>query len=279
MFNRLETINARPRPFEFYTAADLWTDEHTSKQMLHYHLNESIDVSSRNIGFIDRSIAWIISHFKVGSKTTIADFGCGPGLYTIRLAQAGTNVTGIDFSERSIRYAKNAAAQKGLNVTYLQQNYLELETDQRFDLIFMIMCDFCALSPAQRKILLAKFHTLLKPGGSILLDVYTLHAFDQKQEIAVCEKNQLNGFWSPDTYYGFVNTFKYNDEKVTLDKYTIIEEKRTRVVYNWLQYFTSESLSNELNENGFTVQQFCADVAGTPFNPESSEMAVIAKKT
>ena len=44
MFRELEKINQRPEPFEFYTAADLWTDEHTSKQMLACHLNTDIDV-------------------------------------------------------------------------------------------------------------------------------------------------------------------------------------------------------------------------------------------
>jgi hypothetical protein len=45
MFEELERINERPRPFQFYTASDLWTNEHTSKQMLSFHLNEAIDVS------------------------------------------------------------------------------------------------------------------------------------------------------------------------------------------------------------------------------------------
>ena len=53
MFTELEKINSKPKPFEFYTADELWTDEHTSKQMLEYHLNEAIDVSSRNINFIN----------------------------------------------------------------------------------------------------------------------------------------------------------------------------------------------------------------------------------
>ena len=45
MFEELEKINTRPEPFEFYTASDLWTDDHTSKQMLSYHLNDEIDRS------------------------------------------------------------------------------------------------------------------------------------------------------------------------------------------------------------------------------------------
>jgi hypothetical protein len=31
MFKELEEINLRPAPFQFYTAKELWTDEHTSK--------------------------------------------------------------------------------------------------------------------------------------------------------------------------------------------------------------------------------------------------------
>ena len=58
MFDKLEKINAKPKPFEFYTAEELWTDEHTSEQMLQFHLNESIDLSSRNHAFIDRSAEW-----------------------------------------------------------------------------------------------------------------------------------------------------------------------------------------------------------------------------
>jgi 2-polyprenyl-3-methyl-5-hydroxy-6-metoxy-1,4-benzoquinol methylase len=278
MFNELEDINTRPKPFEFYTAAELWTDEHTSEQMLQFHLNDSIDLSSRNHAFIDRSVEWIASQFNVTADTAIADFGCGPGLYTTRLAQTGADVTGIDFSPRSIDYAKAAAAEKNLDITYHCQNYLDFETDKRFDLIIMIYCDFCALSPDQRKTLLHKYRTFLKPGGSLLLDVHSLNIFNQKEESATCELNQLNGFWSPNTYYGFVNSFKYDKEKVSLDKYTIIEKDRTRTVYNWLQYYGKESLTHELAENGFNVQDCFSDVAGASFNPASPDIAVIAKK-
>ncbi len=100
MFIQLEDINRRPEPFEFYTAADLWTDEHTSEQMLAYHLNTEVDMSSRRGEFIDESVEWIASHFGVGPGARIADFGCGPGLYANRLAQLGASVTGIDFSKR-----------------------------------------------------------------------------------------------------------------------------------------------------------------------------------
>ena len=76
----------------------------------------------------------------------------------------------------------------------------------------MIFCDFCALSLAQRKILLANFHAFLKPGGSVLLDVHSLITFHAREEAASYEGNKLDGFWSPRDYYGFLKTFKYHKE-------------------------------------------------------------------
>jgi len=278
LFNDLEKINLRPEPFEFYTAGDLWTDAHTSEQMLAYHLNSELDVSSRKADFIDRSVAWIVSHFHVGAGTKIADFGCGPGLYTTRLAKQQAVVTGIDFSKRSIQYARNVAESERLSIRYINQNYLEVETTDRFDLILMIMCDYCALSPAQRKKMLSTFFTILEPGGCVLLDAYSLAAFDKKEETAIYEANHLNGFWSPNKYYGFLNRFKYEDEKVVLDKFTIIEANRTRTVYNWLQYFSPEALKAEFAACGFAIDNLYSDVAGGPFNALSDEFAVVAKK-
>jgi SAM-dependent methyltransferase len=278
MFEALERINERPEPFQFYTASDLWTDEHTSKQMLSFHLDEAIDVSSRNAEFIHRSVKWIASEFDIGRGFKIADFGCGPGLYAAPLAKHGADVTGIDFSGRSIEYAKEVAARAQLNIRYVKQNYLEFETEDRFDLVLMILCDFCALSPAQRRGLLRKFHRILKPGGSVLLDVYSLAAFKQKKEAATYELNQLNGFWSPDKYYGFLNTFKYDEEKVSLDMYTIIERNRIRKVYNWLQHFSPEMLEKEVAAAGLCVKALYSDVAGTPYDRNSGEFAVIAHK-
>ena len=278
MFNELKEINKKPKSFEFYTAAELWTNEYTAEQMLQFHLNEDVDAASRNKEFIDRSVEWIIDNFKVNENTKLADFGCGPGLYTTPLAETGAKVTGIDFNKVAIDHAKKVAQEKNLDITYIVGDYLKFETEERFDLIIMIFTDYCVLSPEQRKVLLSKFRTMLKPNGLLFLDVQSIEAFNKVEEKAIYEKNQLFGFWSPADYYGFVNTHKYDEEKVSLDRYTIIEENRQRNVYNWFQYFSQESLTKEFEQNGFIVNEFYSDVAGKSFDQETNEFAVVARK-
>ena len=279
MFDKLEIMEARPEPFEFCTVAELWTDEYISKQMLACHLNGEIDLSSRKTEFINKSVEWIASRFNISVGTKIADFGCGPGLYTTKLAKKQADVTGIDFSIRSIQYAAEVASKEKLSIHYINRDYLEYETDDRFNLILMIYCDFSVLSPTQRRKMLSKFHTFLKPGGYILLDVCSLNAFEKREERVMYETNPKNGFWSPDKCYVFINTFKYEREKVVVDKYTIVEADRNRTIYTWLQHYSPEALESEFVECGFKVEIFYSDVSGTPFDSESEEFAVVAQRT
>lgn len=277
MFKTLKEINTRPQPFEFYTAADLWTDDYTAKQMLVYHLNEDVDLSSRNRTFVDESAQWIVNKFDLGPGKAVADFGCGPGLYTTHFAEAGADVLGIDFNHIAIDYAKKDAKVKGLDITYHCADYLTFDTDQKFDLITLIFCDLCALSPDQRATMLDKFKSMLKPGGAIFFDVFTLSGYDGKAETMAIEKNALFGFWSDEDYFSILNTFKYDDIKVVLDKYTIIQKGRVKTIYNWLQHYTLSLLTNETTMSGLKIVEVFSDVAGAPYREDENTMAVIVK--
>lgn len=277
MFEQLKIINRRPEPFSVYTAEELWANEYTAQQMLQYHLNEEVALASRTKEMIEQTVNWLQSRFNIECGTRIADFGCGPGLYTNRFAQLGAQVTGIDFSANSIAYARATAEKQKLTIDYRQENYLDFNSDEKYDLICMIMCDFCALSPVQRQQLLSIFRTHLKDDGTLFLDVYSLASYAQRQEMASYELNQLHGFWSAEEYYGFVNTFKYDDEKVVLDKYSLFEANRTKVIYNWLQYYSIDALREEFSVNGFCIEEACSDTAGALYNEDSHEIAVVAK--
>ena len=74
-----------------------------------------------------------------------------------------------------------------------------------------------------------------------------------------------------------LRTFKYDEESVVLDKYTLVEASGTRTVYNWLQYHRPEALEREFVDVGFTIEGLYSDAAGAPFNRESAEFAVVAR--
>ncbi|SCM83348.1 Methyltransferase domain protein (fragment) [uncultured Sporomusa sp.] len=107
MFNSISRVLEKP---PLYTKSEVafWNDEHISKQMLKAHLDPEFEGASRKLTFIDNSVAWIKEFVPPSNFPLLLDMGCGPGIYAERLATAGYQVTGIDFSKRSIDYAQNS---------------------------------------------------------------------------------------------------------------------------------------------------------------------------
>jgi SAM-dependent methyltransferase len=277
-YGKLESLMVRPKPFEFYTADVLWTDPHIATQMLKSHLDQDTDAASRRLGFVDRSVEWMRSHFGIGPGIRIADFGCGPGLYATRLAASDADVTGIDFSRGSLRYARESADSGGLTVDFVHADYLEFESKKRFDLIIMIYCDFCALSPAQRSSLLGIFAHHLESGGAVFLDVCSEAAYGGLEEKSSWVYSRGGGFWSAEDYFEFLVTHKYDSERVVLDRYAVVTPSRDFTIYNWLQFYDRERLVDEFGRNGFRIESCYANVAGDPYSPDGPEIAVVARR-
>ncbi|WP_026973266.1 class I SAM-dependent methyltransferase [Aliagarivorans marinus] len=275
MFKQINEATAKPVVWSEYTAELLWADRHIAKQMLSLHLNPDLSLASRTPAFIDESANWLVAEFGLNAASKTLDFGCGPGLYTQRLKAKGVGtVVGLDFSENSLNYAKEQANQANLAIEYHLGNYLDYSDARKFDLITLVMCDLCALSPAQRSVLFRKFKSLLAENGSIALDVYTASRFTKQSESLSLEKNAMNGFWSAEEYWCIQSSFTYQDDLVTLDKYVISQADKAWTVYNWLQHFTVEMLSRELAEHGLAIKAHYSDLRGRPYT-EGDEMAVI----
>jgi 2-polyprenyl-3-methyl-5-hydroxy-6-metoxy-1,4-benzoquinol methylase len=278
MFHELERINERPAVFSEQTVADLWTDPHISEGMLRFHLDGSVDVSSHRTELIEAAVSWIREAFQLKEGSRVLDLGCGPGLYARRLAQAGSEVTGIDFSSRSISHAREEAAREGLQVSYLNEDYLAWKPDGRFDLVLMIMRDYCAIGPDQQRALLDKIESLLAPEGAFLFDVDSLAALKARTEKTWYAPAPEGGFFSPDPYFEFLASFVYPEDAVSLEKHVIVEASRTRTLYDWVQYFSPESLAEELAASGLEIASLLGDVAGRAFDPEAREFAVVARR-
>lgn len=278
MFHELERLIERPAVFSQLTTSDLWADPHISEGMLRFHLDGSVDVSSHRTEFIEAAVAWIKEAFQLTKGSRVLDLGCGPGLYASRLAQAGADVTGADFSSRSIAHAREAAAREGLRVSYINEDYLAWEPEGRFDLVMMIMRDFCAIGPDQRRALLDKVERVLEPEGAFLFDVDSLVALEARSEKTWYAPAPEGGFFSPSPYFEFLASFVYPEERVFLEKHMIVEAERTRTLYDWVQHFSPESLASELAGPGLEIASLLGDVTGQAFDPQSAQFAVIVRR-
>lgn len=165
----LQRLQEKPEPF---TPGEelFWDDPYISAQMLKTHLDPNLDLASRRPETIQQSVEWLVSALGLQAGDHVLDLGCGPGLYAARLAEKGLRVTGVDYSRRSIEYAKQFARQHNLDIQYRYQNYLTLEDENQYDAALLIFGDFCPLAPAQRSQLLSNVRRALKPGPHLALE-------------------------------------------------------------------------------------------------------------
>ena len=276
MLYEIKELLKRPELYQ-ETSIPFWDDEYISKQMLKSHLDPEFNGASRKMAFIEKSAKWIADTVPPKDYPLLLDLGCGPGIYGEFFSRAGYQVTGVDFSSRSIDYAKKSAAKKNLNINYFYQNYLSLELNPKFDFAVMIYCDYGALSTEKRKIVLKQVYDHLKPGGKFLFDAFSINEFHAFQEKQVWEIQEKNGFWREDGYVELKRCCKY-PEHATLDQYVIISSAETSVYHLWNTYYTVGTLLKEVKESGFKECGIYSDVCGTPWNKESRTIAVILEK-
>ncbi len=276
MYKALKKFSERPPVFSRNTVEDLWTDAHIGEHMLRHHLDPDSAAASRQASVIDASVAWLDNQLSFQGKR-VCDLGCGPGLYATRFCALGAEVIGIDFSPTSIAYAQREATRLNQRIVYKEADYTTSDLPGELDVATLIFCDFAVLAPNARASLLRKIRKTLKSDGSFVLDVPSLAAFGRFCEETIIEAQYMGGFWSSDDYVGLKRSYRYEADKVTLDHYLIIEATRERQIFNWLQYFSLETLTAELEAAGFATSATAGSIAGEPIDEQSDAIAVIAR--
>jgi SAM-dependent methyltransferase len=277
-FETLRRWLKKPALFESPVVDHIWNDPRIAGKMLEMQIDGATNLVSRNAIFTEKSTAWMIEYLDLPVASKVCDLGCGAGLYTRSFARHGMEVYGIDISSAAIDYASQQFLNEGNMIRYTCGDYLQEIPEGPFRLATLLYYDYCAFKPEQRLRLLKNIHKVLEPEGVLILDVFSDVYFANLTEGNSIRFSETEGLWSPLPHFNLKAIFKYPAEMVYLDKNVIVSPESERVFYNWYACFSPEMIRKELAEAGFNVKEIFADVAGTPFYPESHELTLIAGK-
>jgi ubiquinone/menaquinone biosynthesis C-methylase UbiE len=97
----------------------------------------------------------------------IADLGCGTGSVSVLLAEAGYDVTGLDFSAAMVSAALAKAAAAGVDARFVAGDASDPQLDAGgFD---VVLCRHVLWALPEREVALGRWITLLGPGGRLVL--------------------------------------------------------------------------------------------------------------
>lgn len=277
MKNLFEILSKKPPLFE-QSEMNIWQNPHLSKGMLEAHLNETTEAATRRISFIQTSVHWIHSLLPPNQYPTLLDLGCGPGIYSELFYQAGYQVTGFDFSARSIEHAKKSASDKKMSINYLLKDYAQDSINGKYNIVTMIYCDYGVLPSDLRKRLLKKIYNCLLPNGVFLFDVFTplkYKGISESHQWSI----QENGFWHEGTSLVFHSFYRYEEDQTFLNQHTIYTSEKEIMNYHvWEHTFTKEELQNELEMAGFKRIRYYGNVAGEEECDNHDTLCLVAMK-
>ena len=108
-------------------------------------------------------------------RGSVLDVGCGTGENALYLASMDHEVWGIDFAPVAIEKAKAKAWERGLEVTLLIWNVLELQSLKRtFDTIIDSGL-FHSLTDTERLLFVHSLTKVLEPGGTYFMLCFSEH--------------------------------------------------------------------------------------------------------
>ncbi len=255
-----------------------WQDPRVQPQLLATHLDPTVDLASRRPRAIAATVGWIVERLDLGEGARVLDLGCGPGLYCTELARLGMQVTGVDFSQSSIEYARAAARAEGLPIDYLLGDYTEVDFGTGHDAVLLIYGDLCTLTDSQRDRLLARVRGALAPAGRFVFDVTTPHLRSTVGAKDGWEAYSGPGFWRDGPHLVLRSTFGYPEHSVTLEQYVVVEAGGEMCTYRiWSHDYDEAGLREMLGRGGFEVEGMYGDLMGAPVPGESQWLGVVAR--
>jgi SAM-dependent methyltransferase len=256
-----------------------WSDPAFSARMLDEHLSQSHDAASRRSARIARHVEWIHEAVLHGHPTVILDLGCGPGLYTSRLARFGHTCVGIDFSPASIAYARDVAAQQLLACQYRLADLRDADFGAGFGLAMCIFGELNVFPRGQAAALLAKAYHALADGGLLLLEVQTFAAIQQTGERAPAWFTAESGLFGATPYLCLVEHFWHAPVNAATTRYYVVDLASGGMIRyaQSFQAYTQPEYEQLLRSCGFGDITFVPSLTGAP-DPGQPDMLVIAAR-
>jgi len=243
---------ARPEPWSEGEKIP-WNEPEFSERMLREHLSQKHDLASRRLNIIDAHVDWIHSRMLARERATVLDLGCGPGLYTSRLAKLGHACTGIDFSPASIRYAKEQATEEELNCTYVRADVREADFGSGFDLVMFLFGELNVFRPEDARAILEKAWAAIAPGGALLLEPHRFGTVEKIGTQAPFWQSAEAGFFSDEPHLWLRESFWDAKTRTATTRYFVIDAATGEVVRmaDTMQAYTDQEYHRLLEDVGF----------------------------
>lgn len=234
-------------------------------------LSTQMELSERTRNEIDG----VIRLLRLSPGGRVLDCPCGYGRHALGLARQGFEVVGSDINGEMLAPAL-AAAKRGANITFAQENMKHLRYDNEFDAVINLFFSFGFFETAEENNEVIKlFHRALRPGGKFLMhtDVNVPRLLSSKYKFH--EIRQLKSGKKLE----IVERFDA-EKRILRGQWILISPDGTReelTPYRHIVY-TYDDFAEICKAAGFRTVKGYGDWQGSLLRDDSEEMMIVAEK-
>ncbi|MBG9794369.1 hypothetical protein ABD76_18390 [Paenibacillus dendritiformis] len=214
----------------------------------------------------------IINWLDLAKGASILDLGCGHGRLSIPLAQHGYRVTGLDYSEVSLRKAREevAKSETEARIEFIQGLMKDLKEKDVYDAVLNIGTAIGYLEEEDDYAAFLRVFEALKPGGTFLIETenrdfkisgYTPRRWDDMNGVPV---------WSERFFYPGTGRW--------VEKIQWFKEWNIRSSVLDVRLYSATEMIRMLEESGFTKVCVYGSLNRQPLEISSPRMVLSAMK-
>jgi SAM-dependent methyltransferase len=214
-------------------------------------------------------LIWKLLELEPGLE--LLDVACGHGRIANPLAERGMQVTGVDATPLFLELARKDAAERGVEVEYVEGDMRSLPWTERFDRVLCWFTSFGYFSDDENRHVLGEAFRALKPGGLFavemnnllrLLRVWADEVVTERGEDRMIDRHRFD-----------IQTNR------SLDERTIIRGGKRRTVEFSVRSFSPAELRDWLLAAGFReAVAYAEDGEPLTLEHEGRRMTVVGRK-
>jgi SAM-dependent methyltransferase len=245
-----------------------WDDAEFSERMLREHLDARHDLASRRPETIDAHVEWLDGQMPRGGR--VLDLGCGPGLYTQRLAERGHDCIGVDVSPAVIGYAQDRALQSAGVCKYLLADVRAVDVHGEFDLVMLLYGEINTFAPYEVVPIMRAIARNLAPGGLALIEVSTEAGVRRKASAPNSWYVADDGLFASSRHVVLRESAWDDAANAAVERWSVIDAVERFTRYESTTWLLDDSrIEALLASSGLELCDRSADLTGVPYYAES----------